>query len=205
MNRDTDDRLTTEQYADMYRNLPRDSHKRRQIERLLRQNHEGTFSQSSQSDVNTESNTLSHYQHPFDTGFSFGGFPSFDRHFSLMSQHMDNQFNRMREEMRNTFSQDLSQNSDEEGNYSFSKRTSSHTFVGDDGEKYTKTSVKTNKYNNGEHTKSSKNVFKKGDNEVQFIKHNDGREQVVGNRDILNDFPENMRNLSGYKLINGKH
>ena len=210
MNKGTDGRLTTEQFSDMYGNLPHDSIERVQIENLLKRNHHKNSNNRSQSDVNTESHIS---QHPRLDLFP-AGLNSMDEHFSLMSQRMTNQFNKMREDMNRNFTDyghhrighhNTNDNNDNNNDYSFSKKTTSHTFVGDDGEKYTKTSVKTHKYNDGKQIKSSKKVYKKGNNEVQFITHDDGREQIVGNREIVNDFPNEMTDLSGYKLTNGKH
>jgi hypothetical protein len=79
------------------------------------------------------------------------------------------------------------------GNYAFSKKTHTHTFVDADGKKYVETNVKTHKNTNGEKSMSSKRVLRKGDEEVTVITHNDGRKQVVGNEKLLDEFPEPHR------------
>lgn len=240
MTKDSDDRLSTEQYTDMYRRLPHNSSTRRRIESLLndevrrsssryhvggvnpesnQSTHTGnqTFiphatppvetphkvekgeTLSTMSDQSTDRYTPSRYDSFFGRDPFFGSF--FDDQFKSLHRRMDDQFNRMRQEL---FRRDDSETSEGSrtnnhvhgGNYAFSKKTHTHTFVDADGKKYVETNVKTRKNTNGETSTSSKRVLRKGDEEVTVITHNDGRKQVVGNEKLLDEFPEQHRHVT---------
>lgn len=234
MNTGTDDRLSTEQYTEVYRRLPHNSSVRRQIEDLLDavDNGQGESSSNdvragsqyqtptpqtggdfhefddltlstaheSESEPSVNGNALRrsdsfHGLTPFPSSIFGGGsiLSNITKQFAEMNKRMDEQFNRMRRELSNESGDD----SDEGNNYSFSKRTKSRTIVGKDGKKYTTTDVQTDKYKDGSRNRSRKRVYRRGDSEVQFIKHNDGREQIVGDRNLVKEFPEYMHH-KGY-------
>jgi hypothetical protein len=203
MNGDNDDRLNTEQYIDMYRRLPRNSSTRRQIESLLNNNAQrsrdshyrvgGVVQESTQSqliprtyEVKQEPQQISNvHKYPTARHIHPGYDSFFSDQFDSMRKKMDAHF----EHMRAQIPDDPNNNVDNVGNYSFSKKTHSHTFVDSDGKKYTDMNIHTNKNTNGERSATSKRVLRRDGDEVTVIKHNDGRTQVVGNEKLLNEFP----------------
>lgn len=226
MNGDNDDRLSTEQYTDMYRKLPRNSSTRRQIESLLN-NEARRFPDSRYhvGGVNQESGQSAQAEHPqlvprtnqiedvksvrqtepykypmsrhghMQPESLFGSY--FGTQINSMRRRMDEQFKDMFDKI-SEFSGDDSHNREDTENYSFSKRTHSHTFVDGDGKKYTEMNIRTSKNANGAKSASSKRVLRRDGDEVTVIKHNDGRTQVVGNEKLLDEFPS-----AGNKYITG--
>lgn len=207
MTNDSDDRLSTEQYTDMYRRLPHNSSTRRRIESLLNDEVRRSSSSYHVGGVNPESNQSTHTGNqtfvPHTT-------PPVETHhkvekgetLSTMSDQSTDRYTPSRydsffgrEPFFGSFFDDQFR-SLHRGNYAFSKKTHTHTFVDADGKRYVETNVKTHKNTNGETSTSSKRVLRKGDEEVTVITHNDGRKQVVGNEKLLDEFPEQHKHVT---------